>query len=794
MRAALLSAALAALAASAETGPAPELWKRGLYLEAESFSGPWRLQTNYPGYSGSGFRVSNASGVAASELRLRLSVVEGGDYTVWARGLASPGGKREFSVEVGGVRLPPTHGDAPKTGFRWERCGSAKLEPGPVAITIRDAGEGYECPDAVFLSGDPKASPPDPAARLELAGEASAEAVRRANLERYPALLAKSRRGLPSTAEAWRSRAAELARGLPRLLGLEPEPPRSPLRARAAGVLEREGYRIEKLVFESRPGFPVAANLYLPSGPSAPPPPFPAVLCPVGHWGLSKAEPVVQSRAASFARLGLAALAYDPLGQGERAVPGNEHSVAHLAALLGESNMTYMVWDSVRALDCLETRAEIDRERIGCTGCSGGGLNSLYLSAFEAVRARADGAARRPRVRASAPVGYIATFSSFLATGIAHCPCSHVPGIGAAADMDEVLALFAPEALLVIGGKRDPMFTEAGMREAFRGVAALYEFAGAARPPELFFDDCGHDYSKPMRERAYGFFLRELLGRGDGSPVTEPLGGWTPEPPEALFVFPVGRVPPDAATYRSLVSDGLAAERGKDARAAVEALARALPEPTGASREIAVPAPESLARSDIEVRIDVDSEGFRTRILRAPGSSRLRILLLEDAGLTEGTPSALAAIRERTGATAVALEPPLWREEGRDRHLALTNGLLVGRHPAALAARALLAEAGRAKDTPTALLARGPAASAVALVAFLLAPDVRALAATGAPESWFDLADPGTAREEGLLPRAGLAGDIADLLRAASPRPVLWGRAPGALEEAAAWLAERARE
>ncbi|MGQ9592839.1 MAG: alpha/beta hydrolase family protein, partial [Planctomycetota bacterium] len=549
---------------SAEPGSPPELRISGLYLEAESFSGPWRLQTNYPGYSGSGFRVSNARGVAASELRLRISVREGGEYAAWARGLASPGGKRAFAVEVGGERFPPTHGDAPKTGFRWERCGSLRLEPGPVEIVVRDAGEGYECPDAVFLSADPEASPPDPAARLELVGEASAEAARRANLDRYPALLAKSRRGLASAAEGWRAREAELERALPRILGLEPEPPKTALRARAAGILERDGYRIESLVFESRPDFPVTANLYLPSGPRAPRPPFPAVLCPVGHWGLSKAEPVVQSRAASFARLGLAALVYDPLGQGERAVPGNEHAVAHLAALLGESNMTYMVWDSVRALDWLETRAEIDRERIGCTGCSGGGLNTLYLSAFEAVRARAGGAPRRSRIRASAPVGYISTFSSFLATGITHCPCSHVPGIGAATDMDEVLGLFAPEALLVVGGKRDPMFTEAGMREAFRGIAAFYEFSGTARPPELFFDDCGHDYSKPMRERAYGFFLRELLGRGDGSPLSEPLEGWSPEPPEALFAFPEGRVPPEAATYRSLVSGGLAAERGKD--------------------------------------------------------------------------------------------------------------------------------------------------------------------------------------------------------------------------------------
>jgi dienelactone hydrolase len=492
----------------------------------------------------------------------------------------------------------------------------------------------------------------------------------------------------------------------------------------------------------------------------------------VGHWGLSKEEPVVQARAASFARLGLAALVYDALGQGERAVPGNEHSNAAIAALLGESNMTYMVWDSVRALDLLEGRGEIDGSRLGVTGCSGGGLNTLYLMAVDG------------RLDAAVPVGYVCAFASFLGTGILHCPCSHVPGMARLSDMGEIAALFAPKPLLVVGGRKDPMFTEAGMRAAFGEIERNYALQGA-EPPALFFDDCGHDYSRPMRERAYGFFLKALRGQGTGDPVPEPLeeGAWKPEPPGELSFWVNGRVPPRSATYRACVEAGLAAHRGLPRAKVLEGLGGLVPRPDPALWPwSAVPhsAPAGILTDGLRGEIVQGDEGLSHRALAvarhgASGgvASALTAVVLEDAGLTPFTEGFLREILALGLGEARAVEPPLWSETGERAHLAWTNGLLVGRPLAALWARALLAEVGRAPGDVV-MVARGPAASSTALVVALLAgAKVRALATVGAPATWLDLVAGSVGRQGAILPRAGLLGDVADLLGAASI-PVLW--------------------
>jgi len=746
----------------------PEIGPDGVYMEAEDFSGTWREQTNYGGYSGSGFRVSNAQGVATSVLSRTVQVKASAEYTVWARGLVSPDQDRSFSVEVGGTRFASTHRNSEATAFRWDGCGSVKLHPGEVEVVIHDEGPGYECPDVLFLTADAGASPEQPGREPAVPPEFSREALSRANLERLIALHDEDdgrRRAAVANAEDWNSRRSMLQREVKRTLGLEPEPPRTPLSARTVEVIERDGYVIEKVVFDSRPGMPVPANLYLPRGDGAPAPPWPAVLCPVGHWGLSKTEPVVQARCVGLAKLGFAVLVYDPVGQGERAVEGNEHTHACIALLVGESNMSYMIWDSVRAVDYLEGRKEVDLSRLGCTGCSGGGLNTMYLTAVE------------PRLKAAAPVCYVCTFASFFKTGITHCPCSHVPGMARLTDMDEVSGLFAPRGLLVVGGVKDPMFTEAGMREAFTGIRRLYEFAGSPRAPELFFDDCAHDYSQTMRERMYGFFLRELAGKGSGEAVPEPMKGtsWQAEKPETLFCFPGGRVPVSSMTYRRSVLDRIRSSSGKEPAAVLEFLRAVVKRPE---------APWAWTRGPTfggaVLGLGVDEEGFRHRALTVssrkgggPSDAMPFVIVLDDSGLTSDTPRLLERFCNEGAVGAIAVEPPLWSETGDERHLVFTNGILTGRPPAVLWARTLISHVNREHGN-TILVARGPAASITALVVFLTEPSLKVLLAIGAPASWLDLVRPGTDRQGAMLPGAGLCGDVPDLLRAAAPRLVLW--------------------
>ncbi len=168
---------------------------------------------------------------------------------------------------------------------------------------------------------------------------------------------------------------------------------RTPLNARVTGTVERPGYRIEKLTFESRPRLYVTANLYVPAGTGR----RPAILGPLGHSVNGKAWPSYQKLFSNLARKGYVVLAYDPFGQGERIeYPGSrpgqsalgggtsEHEYAgRRLILLGANFGLFRAWDGIRGIDYLLTRAEVDPERIGCCGQSGGGTLTQFLAALD---------------------------------------------------------------------------------------------------------------------------------------------------------------------------------------------------------------------------------------------------------------------------------------------------------------------------------------------------------------------------------------------------------------------------
>ncbi|MFC2076169.1 acetylxylan esterase [candidate division KSB1 bacterium] len=170
-----------------------------------------------------------------------------------------------------------------------------------------------------------------------------------------------------------------------------PFPPRTPLKTVITGVYHGDGYRVEKLIYESRPGLYVTANLYLPDPVTDP---VPAFINPVGHWHQGKANETYRHLGTILALRGYAAFIYDPIGQGERLqyynpdsgvslVGGNifPHNIVGKQCLLTDINLTnYFLWDGVRAIDYLETRPEIDASKIVCAGASGGGAQTQFLS------------------------------------------------------------------------------------------------------------------------------------------------------------------------------------------------------------------------------------------------------------------------------------------------------------------------------------------------------------------------------------------------------------------------------
>lgn len=351
----------------------------------------------------------------------------------------------------------------------------------------------------------------------------------------------------PGSAQEHDARRAVQRAKLMRSLGLDPLPERTPLNARIVGTLQREGYRIERLVFESRPGFPVTALIYVPDGPVGAR--YPVIVNPHGHWQHKKAEPVVQSRAIAQALHGYLAIVVDSPGHSfegntpvERRWAG-PHDDLTLTLGVGCATAIY-VWDLMRAVDYLETRPDADTSRMGITGASGGGLATVYAFAAD------------DRYTAAVPVCYATSLEVNPNNG---CLCNHVPGTLQIGDRADVLAIRAPAPVLVIGAANDSEFPPEGTRLTGEKLKSLYSLRGAADRARWQLFDSGHDYNQPMREAAIGFFDLHLRNKGDGSPVPEPR--LSPEPQDSTDLICLPAPPAGLKSMRDLARQRLSLAR-----------------------------------------------------------------------------------------------------------------------------------------------------------------------------------------------------------------------------------------
>ncbi len=327
-----------------------------------------------------------------------------------------------------------------------------------------------------------------------------------------------------------------LRRELERSLGFQRLPWPPALRPRVVGTLRYKGYRIEKVVYESLPGVLVAAHLYLPEGVKRP---APAVLFYPGHWWPdSKARPDFQAFCINMARLGFVVLSFDPFGQGERGVSARDHRRTE-ALLVGVAQQGFAVYETRCALEYLVSRREVDSAKVGITGASGGGYNTWIIAALD------------DRIAAAVPV--VGTSEFFEQIRVCrpldwyHAAehCHFVPGLIRYANNHELLAMTAPKPVLIVAASRDESFPIAGVREVADFGRELYASYGAAGRIGLVVDEMdGHGYQRTKREAAYGWFLRWLMGRGDGGPFREPPTETLPVDSEELRCFPAGRNEP----------------------------------------------------------------------------------------------------------------------------------------------------------------------------------------------------------------------------------------------------------
>jgi cephalosporin-C deacetylase-like acetyl esterase len=320
---------------------------------------------------------------------------------------------------------------------------------------------------------------------------------------------------------------------------------KTPLKPQNVGTIDRGAYRIEKVIFESRPEVFVTANLYVPSHHR---PPYPGIVHPLGHAENGKASYTYQYVSQTLARKGYMVLPFDPFGQGERLQyfnaragkslygPTGEHDQAgRPMLLLGAQFALYRVWDGIRALDYLLSRPEIDAERIGCMGQSGGGTMTMYLTALEPrikVAVESDGNSENVAGPSYAPPGAVDDAEQNLAGSLAE-------GL----DRGDLLLAFAPKPLLILYSQTDSGLTyaptyEEGTKEVYREVQAAYKLMDAVDKVGLFGSPLPHAYDFFNRRETYRWFNRWLGSEEQGIEEEE----FDNSAPDALNCTSTGQV------------------------------------------------------------------------------------------------------------------------------------------------------------------------------------------------------------------------------------------------------------
>jgi len=300
-------------------------------------------------------------------------------------------------------------------------------------------------------------------------------------------------------------RRGPLRRRILEILGLDDlVPSKEPPVVRAKGTIRREGYRIEKLTFESWPGMEVPALLYLPDTKDR----VPGMVSITGHTDISKAADYIQTRNVNLALRGCAVLSYDYYGYGERKTGKHPHHPEGANGHDGRSfsfsrrnATTIEVLDAIRAVDVLAARAEVDPERLGFTGESGGSNSTYWIAALD------------DRVKLAVPVCSVSTFDYWIRTNVNWDWHQRPPGIRQVADIGTLLALHAPNPLLIISSKRgtdDQEFPLDEAEKSYHWAGRVYRLLDTDRAVSHYESSTAHGYQEDKRRQLYAWVESRL--------------------------------------------------------------------------------------------------------------------------------------------------------------------------------------------------------------------------------------------------------------------------------------------
>ena len=273
--------------------------------------------------------------------------------------------------------------------------------------------------------------------------------------------------------------------------GLWPLPKRPPLDAHESKPLDHEWCTVRRVAYQLLPAVYSTGLLFLPK--HLPERPAPAVLCPHGHWPNGNAHPEVQKRCLVLAKMGYVVFSSTQNHYEDPAV--------------GISHQTLMIWNNLRAMDYLQSLPAVDAKRIGCTACSGGGLQAQMLVAVD------------DRVRAATIVGMTCDYREIVFAGAAHCPCNHFPNIMRYTDEPEISTLGLPTPVQYLTMND---WTRNFRRDSFPAIRRLYEANGAKGRTDCRYWPTGHSYDRPKRQRMVWWMEKWLRGKDHAEPPAEP--------------------------------------------------------------------------------------------------------------------------------------------------------------------------------------------------------------------------------------------------------------------------------
>jgi len=437
-----------------------------------------------------------------------LAVPEEGRYAVWAWC-----GRDAAEFKIGGSKLTvPAASNKEKKVWSWRSAGTVELKAGKAPVDLRGVAATVALSRNESL--DIQAAVED---RRALDKPEAVQDMRVTTAKHTDTVFT-----MPEYAsrEDWEKMAGTLRRRILIASGLWPLPEKTPLNAKVFDRTEREDYTVEKAHFEAFPGYLVTGNLYRPKGKG----PFPAVVCPHGHWKNGRLENTdlcsVPGRCITLAKLGAVVFTYDMIGYVDSLqFPHNWGGDAE--KLWGIHPFALQLWGSIRAVDFVSGLDGVDPQRIGCTGASGGGTQTFALGAVD------------DRIKVAAPVNMI---SCSMQGG---CLCENAPIIRMVNSNMEIGAMMAPRPLLMVSATGD--WTRETLRVEYPAVRSIYALYGAEEKAATIQIDEGHNYNKASREAMYRFFAKWLLGRNDCDHYTEPP--FTIEEEDQLRVFPGKKAP-----------------------------------------------------------------------------------------------------------------------------------------------------------------------------------------------------------------------------------------------------------